>query len=221
MVKINSEKLMCISGINTSEVELYSIKDNIWVILPKMNCPHSESSFLVYNSNIIFSFFGYDYEKNKYINDIEYIYIKQYYNEITWNKINLNNNSEYNLRNHSIFCRINKEKNEQKEIFIVGGYNNFGRNNSLIQIFIENKDMEFNIGFKKYEENKVKLNGSNKNLERHNINENIFLFQNEFFQYFDDDYNLFYNYNYDSNFNIHIIDNFTLKHTIYKNKLNN
>ena len=221
LVKITSEKLMCISGINTSEVELYSIKDNIWVILPKMNCPHSESSFLVYNSNIIFSFFGYDYEKNKYINDIEYIYIKQYYNEKTWNKINLNNNSEYNLRNHSIFCRINKEKNEQKEIFIVGGYNNFGRNNGLIQIFIENKDMEFNISFKKYEENKVKLNGSNKNLERHNINENIFLFQNEFFQYFDDDYNLFYNYNYDSNFNIHIIDNFTLKHTIYKNKLNN
>ncbi len=128
---------------------------------------------------------------------------------------------EYNLRSHSIFYRINKEKNDLKEIFIVGGYNNLGRNNGLIQILIENEDMKFNINFKKYEENKIKVKTSNQHLDKYNNIDNIFLFQNEFYQYFDEEDNLFYNYNYDSNFNIHIIDNFTLKHTIYKNKLNN
>ena len=225
LIKINNDQIMCISGINTTEVEKYSIKENKWINLPKMNCPHSESSYMIYNSDIIFSFFGYDYENNKYINDIEYLFIKNNYNkksEKKWNLININNKSfEYNLRSHSIFYRINKENNEQKEIFIVGGYNNFGRNNGLIQIFLENKDMKFNINFKKYEENMIKVKGTEQNLERYNNNENIFLFQNEFYQYLDEEDNLFYNYNYDSNFNIHIIDNFTLKHTIYRNKLNN
>ena len=225
LIKINNDQIMCISGINTTEVEKYSIKENKWINLPKMNCPHSESSYMIYNSDIIFSFFGYDYENNKYINDVEYLFIKNNYNkksEKKWNLININNkNFEYNLRSHSIFYRINKENNEQKEIFIVGGYNNFGRNNGLIQIFLENKDMKFNINFKKYEENMIKVKGTEQNLERYNNNENIFLFQNEFYQYLDEEDNLFYNYNYDSNFNIHIIDNFTLKHTIYRNKLNN
>ena len=225
LVKINYEQIMCISGINTTEVEMYSIKDDKWSNLPRMNNSHSESSYLVYNSNIVFSFFGYDYEKDKYINDIEYIFIKPYYKEKVWNVININinneNSLEYNLRSHSIFYRINKENNDQKEIFIVGGYNNFGRNNGLLQILIENKDKKFDIIFKKYEENKVKVKQSNQNLDKYNNDENIFLFQNEFYQYYDEEDNLFYNYNYDSNFNIHIIDNFTLKHTIYKNKLNN
>jgi len=221
LVKINKDQIMCISGINTTEVEMYSIKENTWTNLPRMNNPHSESSYLVYNSNIVFSFFGYDYEKKKYISDIEYIYIKNYYNEKKWNIININNDLEYNLRSHSIFYRINKEKDDLKEIFIVGGYNDLGRNSGLIQILIENEDMKFNINFKKYEENKVKVKTSNQNLDKCNKNDNIFLFQNEFYQYFDEEDNLFYNYNYDSNFNIHIIDNFTLKHTVYKNKLNN
>ena len=218
LIKINNDQIMCISGINTSKVEMYSIKENIWSNLPRMNCPHCESSFFVYNKNIIFSFFGFDYEKNRYIDNIEYIHIKNnQYNEKTWNIINISNNQGYNLRNHSIFYRINKDNNNEKEIYIVGGYNNSGRNNGLIQILINNKDMELNINFKKYEENKVKIKGNNQNLE----NENIFLFDNEFYEYYDDEGNLFYNYNYDHNFNIHIIDNFTLKHTIYKNKLNN
>ena len=189
-----------------------------------MNRAHCESSYMVYNTNIIFSFFGYDYEYNKYIEDIEYLIIKNYYNEKTWKKIsinNSNNNSGYNLRNHSIFYRINKENNNEKEIFIVGGYNNNGRNNGLIQVLIENEENNFKINFKKYEENKVKIKGNDQNLEKYNNKENIFLFQNEFYQFFDEEDNLFYNYNYDSNFNIHIIDNFTLKHTIYKNKLIN
>ena len=224
LIKINSEQIMCISGINTTDVELYNIKDNIWLDLPKMNSAHCESSYMVYNTNIIFSFFGYDYENNKYIEDIEYLIIKNYYNEKVWKKISihsLNNNSGYNLRNHSIFYRINKENNDEKEIFIVGGYNNNGRNNGLIQILIENEEKNFKINFKKYEENKVKIKGNDQNLEKYNNKENIFLFQNEFYQFFDEEDNLFYNYNYDSNFNIHIIDNFTLKHTIYKNKLIN
>ena len=221
LVKINNETIICISGINTTEVEMYNIKDNIWVHLPTMNCPHCESSYMVYNKNIIFSFFGYDYENNKYIEDIEYLIIKPYYKEKIWNKISVTNNLGCNLRNHSIFYRINKEKNNEKEIFIVGGYNNLGRNNGLIQILIEKEENDFKINFKKYEENKVKIKGNNQNLEKYNNNENIFIFQNEFYQFFDEEDNLFYNYNYDSNFNIHIIDNFTLKHTIYKNKLNN
>ena len=66
---------MCISGINTTDVELYNIKDNIWLDLPKMNSAHCESSYMVYNTNIIFSFFGYDYENNKYIEDMKILNI--------------------------------------------------------------------------------------------------------------------------------------------------
>ena len=51
---------------------MYYVKDNIWLSLPKMNCSHSESSYMLYNNNIVFSFFGYDYDSNKYINDIEF-----------------------------------------------------------------------------------------------------------------------------------------------------
>ena len=223
LLKINNGQIMCISGINSNEVEMYHIKDNFWVDLPKMNCSHSESSYMIYNNNIIFSFFGYDYDNKRYITEIEFLLLKNYYEEKTWNKININenNDSNYTLRNHSIFYRINKENNNSTEIFIVGGYNNSGRNNGLIQVFIDDDDeMEFYIDFKKYEENKVKIKGNNNiSLDKYNSMDNIFLFSNEFNQFFDEENNLFYSYNYDNNFNIHVIDNFTLKHTIYRNKL--
>ena len=228
LLKINNDHIMCISGINSIDVEMYYIKDNIWLSLPKMNCPHSESSYMIYNNNIVFSFFGYNYECNQYINHIEFLIIKNYYSDQFWNKININsinNNMKYNLRNHSIFYRINKENNNSKDIFIVGGYNDNGRNNGLIQVFIENVqennyEFKFDINFKKYEENKVKIKGNNPiSLDKYNNMDNIFLFSNEFNQFFDEENNLFYSYNYDNNFNIHIIDNYTLKHTIYRNKI--
>ena len=223
LLKINNGQIMCISGINSKEVEMYYIKDNFWADLPQMNCSHSESSYMIYNNNIVFSFFGYDYDNKRYITDIEFLLLKNYYEEKTWNKININenNDSSYTLRNHSIFYRINKENNNSTEIFIVGGYNNSGRNNGLIQVFIDDDDeMEFYIDFKKYEENKVKIKGNNNiSLDKYNSMDNIFLFSNEFNQFFDEENNLFYSYNYDNNFNIHVIDNFTLKHTIYRNKL--
>ena len=225
LLKINNEQIMCLSGINSFNVEMYYIKDNIWLNLPKMNCSHSESSYMVYNNNIIFSFFGYDYDNNKYINHIEFLVLKNFYSEEIWKKItisSISNNYNLNLRNHSIFYRINKENNDSKDIFIVGGYNDSGRNNGLIQVFFENEDnnYEFKINFKKYEENRVKLKGNNNiSLNKYNSMNNIFLFSNEFNQFFDEECNLFYSYNYDTNFNIHIIDNFTLKHTIYRNKL--
>ena len=225
LLKINNNQIMCLSGINSVNVEMYYIKDNIWLELPKMNCSHSESSYIVYNNNIIFSFFGYDYDNKKYINHIECLVLKNYYSEKIWNKINISpipSNFNLNLRNHSIFYRINKENNNSKDIFIVGGYNESGRNNGLIQVFIENEDdnNDFQINFKKYEENRVKIKGNNStNLNKYNSLDNIFLFSNEFNQFFDEESNLFYSYNYDNNFNIHIIDNFTLKHTIYRNKL--
>ena len=228
LLKINNDQIMCISGINSVDVEMYYIKDNICLNLPKMNCSHSESSYMIYNNNIIFSFFGYDYDKKKYINDIEFLILKNYYSENTWNNICINsNNNIFNLRNHSIFYRMNKENNNSKDIFIVGGYSNSGRNNGLIQIFIEEiqndkYDFEFVINFKKYEENKVKIKGNNNfNINKYKNMDNLFLFSNEFNQFFDEENNLFYSYNYDNNFNIHIIDNFTLKHTIYRNKIKN
>ena len=226
LLKVNNEQILCISGISSVEVEMYYIKDNIWLNLPKMNCSHSESSYMIYNNKIIFSFFGYDYTNKKYINDVEFLVLKNYYSEEFWSKININsfsNNLNYNLRNHSIFYRANKEKNNSKDIFIVGGYNDNGRNNGLIQVFIEeseNNNFEFEINFKKYEENKIKVKGNNNiSLYKYNNMDNIFLFTNEFNQFLDEENNLFYSYNYDNNFNIHIIDNFTLKHTIYRNKL--
>ena len=228
LLKINHEQILCISGINSVGVEMYYIKDNIWLNLPKMNYSHSESSYMIYNNKIIFSFFGYDYDNNKYINDVEFLVLKNYYSEEFWSEIKINSNSNnlnYNLRNHSIFYRTNKENNNSKDIFIVGGYNDYGRNNGLIQVFIEeNKknNYEFVINFKKYEENKIKVKGNNNiSLDKYNSMDNIFLFTNEFNQFLDEENNLFYSYNHDNNFNIHIIDNFTLKHTIYRNKLKN
>ena len=223
LLKIDNNRILCISGINSVNVEMYYIKDNIWINIPKMNCPHCESSYMIYNNNVLFSFFGYDYENKKYINDIEYLVIKNYYHEEKWNIFNINSNFNYNLRNHSIFYRINKENNNTKDIFIVGGYSDCGRNNGLIQVFIEEQfddKHKFKINFKKYEENKVKVIGNNNIILEKNKNmDNIFLFYNEFNQFYDEENNLFYSYNYDNNFNIHIIDNFTLKHTIYRNKI--
>ena len=214
LIKINDEQIMCISGMNSVYTEMYFIKDDIWFNLPKMNFAHSESSFLVYNKNIVFSFFGYNYNSFKYItNIVEFLVIKNYYSEDLWKKIYIKNYN-YNLRFHSIFCRANKGNNNSNDIFIVGGYNQYGRNNVLIQVFIENKNqIEYKISFKKYEENKVKIKTKSGNLD------NLFLFGNSFFQYFDEKNDTFYSYNHDNNFNIHIIDNNTLKHTIYRNKM--
>ena len=228
LLKIDNNRIICISGINSVNVEMYYIKDNIWLNLPKMNCSHSDSSYILFNNNIVFSFFGYDYDNKQYINNIEYLELKNYYYEEKWNKIiiNSNNNFNFKLRNQSIFYRINKENNDAKDIFIVGGYNNSGRNNGLIQVFIEedlsNNKQGFKINFKKYEENKVKVIGNNNIvLDKSKNMDNLFLFHNEFNQFYDEENNLFYSYNYDNKFNIHIIDNFTLKHTIYRNKIKN
>ena len=228
LLKIDNNRIICISGINSVNVEMYYIKDNNWQNLPKMNCSHSDSSYILFNNNIVFSFFGYDYDNKQYINNIEYLELKNYYYEEKWNKIiiNSNNNFNYKLRNQSIFYRINKENNDTKDIFIVGGYNNSGRNNGLIQVFIDedlsNNKQGFKINFKKYEENKVKVIGNNNIvLDKSKNMDNLFLFYNEFNQFYDEENNLFYSYNYDNKFNIHIIDNFTLKHTIYRNKIKN
>ena len=218
---LNDNDLLCISGINSNDVELYSINNQNLEDFPRMNFPHSESSFLIYNKKIIFSFFGFDYTSNRYINEVEYLDYKNI-NCKNWKIIQLND-FNFNLRGQSIFFRNKKNINDEKiEIFIVGGYNELENNNGLILININeiegnNGENKYGIKFKKFEENK----GTNTNNNTDVNKPNKFVFNGGFYRYLDVDKNCFYSYNSDEKFNIHIIDNSTLKHSVYKNKLKN
>ena len=216
---LNDNDLLCISGINSTSVELYSINNQNLKDLPNMNFSHSESSFLIFNKRVIFSFFGFDYTNNRYISEIEYLEYKsnKYKN---WGIIQLND-FILNLRGQSIFFRNKNNISDEKiEYFIVGGYNELENNNGLILIDIieiegNNGESKYEIKFKKFNENKE----TNRNKIIDGNKSHRFVFNGGFYQFLDENKNSFYSYNSDEKFNIHIIDNSTLKHTVYKNKL--
>ena len=70
LIQYDNNKLICISGIQSTSVEIYNIKDNQWNDLPNMNRSHCDSSYIIINNNILYAFFGFDSQNKKYIDDI-------------------------------------------------------------------------------------------------------------------------------------------------------
>ena len=200
IIQYGNNKLICLSGKNNSTVEMYNIKENKWKDLPNMNRSHCESAYIIIN-NILFSFFGFDYEKNLFISDIEYLYLNNL--NLNWNILKLN--EKIYIKGHNIFSLYNHYKHNYK-IFIIGGENNSYFNKGIIEIEL----IDFEIKY---------LDGLNKHFKiknKDNKDEEKIIFSNPFYSYYDNITNKKYMYNIDQNLNAHFIDIDTLKHDIYK-----
>ena len=200
IIQYQNNKLICLSGKNNSTVEMYNIKENKWKDLPNMNRSHCESAYIIINDNILFSFFGFDYEKNLFISDIEYLNLNNTY--LNWKIMKIN--EKIYIKGHNIFSLYNHYKQNYK-IFIIGGENNSYINKGIIEIELS----DFKIKY---------LEGLNKHFKSKNRDkkEEKIIFSNPFFSYYDNITNKNYMYNIDQNLNAHFIDIDTLEHDIYK-----
>ena len=201
IIQYGNNKLICLSGKNNSTVEIYNIKENKWKDLPNMNRAHCESSYIILNNNILFSFFGFDYEKNLFISDIEYLNLNNTY--LNWKIMKIN--EKIYIKGHNLFSLYNHYKQNYK-IFIIGGENNSYINQGIIEIELIDFKIKYLDGLNKHFKSK---NRENKDAEK-------IIFSNPFFSYFDTITNKKYMYNIDQNLNAHIIDIDTLEHNIYK-----
>ncbi len=201
IIQYGNNKLICLSGKNNSTVEIYNIKENKWKDLPNMNRAHCESSYIILNNNILFSFFGFDYEKNLFISDIEYLNLNNTY--LNWKIMKIN--EKIYIKGHNLFSLYNHYKQNYK-IFIIGGENNSFINQGIIEIELIDFKIKYLDGLNKHFKSK---NRENKDAEK-------IIFSNPFFSYFDTITNKKYMYNIDQNLNAHIIDIDTLEHNIYK-----
>ena len=201
IIQYGNNKLICLSGKNNSTVEIYNIKENKWKYLPNMNRAHCESSYIILNNNILFSFFGFDYEKNLFISDIEYLNLNNTY--LNWKIMKIN--EKIYIKGHNLFSLYNHYKQNYK-IFIIGGENNSFINQGIIEIELIDFKIKYLDGLNKHFKSK---NRENKDAEK-------IIFSNPFFSYFDTITNKKYMYNIDQNLNAHIIDIDTLEHNIYK-----
>ena len=214
LIKINNNTLLCLSGMTSIFVEMYNIKENKWNDISKMNRPHSESSYVIIN-NILYSFFGFDYELNRYIDFIEYFNLNKLKDKNEkWKKIKVSN--EINIKGHGIFILNNNNHNsDNHKLIIVGGSNSIIVNTGYIEIDINGKNTE-SIQVK-WENYNFYKNSLKKGLN--NEDEKKIIFSSSFYSYFDKNLNQFYSFNFDNELNCHIISHNDLKHEIKKNTL--
>ena len=214
LIKINNNTLLCLSGMTSIFVEMYNIKENKWNDISKMNRPHSESSYVIIN-NILYSFFGFDYELNRYIDFIEYFNLNKLKDKNEkWKKIKVSN--EINIKGHGIFILNNNNHNsDNHKLIIVGGSNSLIVNTGYIEIDINGKNTE-SIQVK-WENYNFYKNSLKKGLN--NEDEKKIIFSSSFYSYFDKNLNQFYSFNFDNELNCHIISHNDLKHEIKKNTL--
>ncbi len=214
LIKINNNTLLCLSGITSIYVEMYNIKENKWSNISKMNRPHSESSYIVIN-NILYSFFGFDYELNRYIDFVEYFNLNKLKDKNEkWKKIKVSN--DINIKGHGIFILNNNINNSDiYKLIIVGGSNSNIVNIGYIEIDINDKKKE-----------SIQCKWSNYNFCRNSLKKGLnnedekkIIFSSSFYSYFDKNLNQFYSFNFDNELNCHIISHNDLKHEIKKNTL--
>lgn len=203
LIQYDNNKLICISGMQSTSVEIYNIKDNQWNDLPNMNRPHCDSSYIIINNNILYAFFGFDSQNKKYIDDIEYFNLNNYFSK--WNIILLE--QKINIRGHSLFSIYNNNNSGNIKIILIGGYNDSSCNKGLIEIEINNTKAKILDGYIKEFESKNK----DKNLEEYEYN-----FSTPFYSYYEHNTNINYMYNIDTQFNAHVIDIENLNHNVYK-----
>ena len=214
LIKINNNTLLCLSGMTSIFVEMYNIKENKWNDISKMNRPHSESSYIVIN-NILYSFFFFYYELNRYIDFVESFNLNKLKDKNEkWKKIKLTN--DINIKGHGIFILNNNNCNSDiHKLIIVGGSNSIIINTGYIEIDINDKNKEI-----------IQCKWDNYNFCRNSLKKGLncedekkIIFSSSFYTYFDKNLNHFYSFNFDNELNCHIIYHNDLKHEIKKNTL--
>ena len=110
---LDKDKIYILGGKNNITCEYYDFEKENIELMPPLNNDRVNSSFC-FGKNKIFSFFGYSYNKNAYLSNIEFI-DKNLLDK--WSEINLDISIEKPITNFSLF---NFDKGENK-IYIYGG----------------------------------------------------------------------------------------------------
>ena len=191
----NNDNIICFSGSNTTSVEIYDILKKNWSFLPYLNNAYSDSSLLIIDKYKLYCFFGYDYIKGNYNKNIIWIDLK---NPIEWNVINVN----LEIKNHFAFINNIFNNKNNINVFILGGVlSNNITNSDMIQVIISNNKSEVYSNYNKG-----------------NLYIEPFLFNESFINFYDINNNIQFNYGFDKNGNVHIIDVTNVKHRIFEFK---
>ena len=191
----NNDNIICFSGSNTTSVEIYDILKKNWSFLPYLNNAYSDSSLLIIDKYKLYCFFGYDYIKGNYNKNIIWIDLK---NPIEWNVINVN----LEIKNHFAFINNIFNNKNNINVFILGGVlSNNITNSDMIQVIISNNKSEVYSNYNKG-----------------NLYIEPFLFNESFINFYDINTNILFNYGFDKNGNVHIIDVTNVKHRIFEFK---
>ena len=191
----NNDNIICFSGSNTTSVEIYDILKKNWSFLPYLNNAYSDSSLLIIDKYKLYCFFGYDYIKGNYNKNIIWIDLK---NPIEWNVINVN----LEIKNHFAFINNIFNNKNNINVFILGGVlSNNITNSDMIQVIISNNKSEVYSNYNKG-----------------NLYIEPFIFNESFINFYDINNNIQFNYGFDKNGNVHIIDVTNVKHRIFEFK---
>ena len=191
----NNDNIICFSGSNTTSVEIYDILKKNWSFLPYLNNAYSDSSLLIIDKYKLYCFFGYDYIKGNYNKNIIWIDLN---NPIEWNVINVN----LEIKNHFAFINNIFNNKNNINVFILGGVlSNNITNSDMIQVIISNNKSEVYSNYNKG-----------------NLYIEPFLFNESFINFYDINNNIQFNYGFDKNGNVHIIDVTNVKHRIFEFK---
>ena len=112
---LDKNKIFILGGKNSNIVEYYDFKSEKIESIPQLNIDRANSSFC-FCDNKIYGFFGYSYNKGKYLFNIEYIDKNKL---DKWYLINLDLN--ININNHLINVSLFNSDKEKNVIYIYGG----------------------------------------------------------------------------------------------------
>ena len=189
--------IICLSGEHNKKCEIYNINKNKWEELPEMNFERSEFGTCLIKDQYLFSIFGFNYPKNEYLNNIEFLDLL--------NEGSLWNNLNYKSDNLSLYIKgflaLNYSDNK---IILIGGFNgeleknieNFSQiilgNNFENDIYVENVDRKF------------------KDIQKYKS----YFFSTGITKYIDDK-NRIYNIAFDNNDRIHIFEMQNMGHDVF------
>ena len=62
LIAYKKNSIICLSGMTTTNCEVYNINNNKWKDIAKMNRPHADATYALVNESVIYAIFGFDYE---------------------------------------------------------------------------------------------------------------------------------------------------------------
>ena len=157
MMDLSTEKksyICVIGGWDSKEVEMIETTDGIftkWLILPSMHKCRSDPTTFLYNKKYLYVFGGWDYTTKKSVNEIERYEIFNGENiKLTkqWERIKIKGESSLLMKYNMGLIEIknNDENNENKNILLVGGYDeNFDYSCDVVNVEILQKENFVNV----------------------------------------------------------------------------